>query len=47
MQIKNRLEFIDATRGLMMILMALDHVRDYFSNVPFEPTEVGIHILEK
>ena len=32
-----RLFAIDIFRGLIMVWMALDHVRDFFSNLPFEP----------
>ena len=27
-------------RGLVMVIMALDHTRDYFSNVPFPPEDL-------
>ncbi len=37
---KARLQSIDLARGLVMALMALDHVRDYFSNFHFDPTEL-------
>jgi uncharacterized membrane protein len=32
---------IDLMRGLVMIIMALDHVRDYFSQSHFDPTDLA------
>ncbi len=37
---KVRVESIDLLRGLAMIVMALDHVRDFFSNAHFEATDI-------
>ncbi len=36
-----RLEPIDAVRGLAMILMALDHMREFVSNAPFDPMDMA------
>lgn len=36
----SRLESIDMARGLIMVLMALDHVRIYFSQAQFSPTDL-------
>ncbi len=35
-----RLSSIDFLRGLVMVIMALDHVRDYFWNVRFDPLDL-------
>lgn len=35
-----RLESIDIVRGLIMIIMALDHVRDFFSFTAYRPDDV-------
>jgi uncharacterized membrane protein len=37
---RGRLDSIDLLRGLIMAIMALDHVRDFFSNVRFNPTDL-------
>jgi len=38
--IKPRFDSIDLLRGIVMVLMALDHVRDYFTNVRFNPLDL-------
>ncbi|RPH37082.1 DUF1624 domain-containing protein [bacterium] len=36
-----RLDSIDLLRGLAMVVMALDHVRDFFINVRFDPLDLS------
>lgn len=35
-----RLDSVDLLRGLVMVIMALDHVREWFTNVRFSPTDL-------
>ena len=36
-----RIESVDVVRGVIMIIMALDHVREVFSNAGFDPTDLA------
>jgi uncharacterized membrane protein len=37
----SRIVAVDLLRGLVMMLMALDHTRDYFSGLPFPPEDLS------
>jgi uncharacterized membrane protein len=36
-----RLDSVDMLRGIVMVIMALDHVRDYFSGAAFDPLDLA------
>jgi len=36
-----RLDSVDWLRGVIMVVMALDHVRDFFTNVDFDPLDLN------
>lgn len=37
---KQRIFSIDILRGIIMVIMALDHVRDFYSNAPMDPLDL-------
>jgi uncharacterized membrane protein len=37
--LNRRIAAVDLVRGLIMVIMALDHTRDYFSNITLSPTD--------
>jgi uncharacterized membrane protein len=41
LQPKSRLDSVDLVRGIIMVLMVLDHTRDFFSNVRFDPADLS------
>ena len=37
---RRRVDHVDLLRGLVMVIMVLDHVRAYFSGAHFDPTDL-------
>ncbi len=37
--LKKRIQSIDLLRGIVMVIMTLDHIRDYFSKISFSPED--------
>lgn len=40
-QPKQRIQSIDILRGIVMMIMAIDHVRDFYSSSHFDPTDLS------